>query len=216
MILRAKRAILPMAAHAKDMAQEAAIPVQKRNNKQMGPTRRAVCSMQAVLACMFAFAAPAQSADLYICWVGGSGYTMTGRMQLSPGAMAKPLVTEGDVTDFEITGYHRGREIGSWSLAERTASTTWFLRFEPDTMNFPVGGNFGSLVSQGWNANGNVDDCGNPGFGFNSGNYAQDVCINGKYIRVSSIDPATPLRAQTTPPRRDCKDTMLFSKTRKD
>jgi hypothetical protein len=44
-----------------------------------------------------------------------------------------------------------------------------------------------------------VTNCGKPGFGFNSGNYAQDICVNGTYIQASSIDPATPLTA-TFPP----------------
>ena len=180
----------------------------------MGLTRRAVCNMQALAACMFAFTGVANAAVLNICWVGGAGYTMTGRMELPDKAMRKPIVTEADVTAFQITGYLDGAKVGSWNLKQRGPNTTWFLRFEPETLNFPVGGNFGSLVSQGWNADGNVDDCGNPGFGFNSGNFAQDVCINGVYIRDSSIDPFTPLVATYDPVTPDCRATPALSKRR--
>lgn len=180
----------------------------------MGLTRRAVCSMQAVLACMFAFPQASFAAALNLCWVGGSGYTLTGRMELPDSAMRKPIVTEADVTAFHITGYLNGSKIGSWNLRDLTPDTTWLLRFEPKTLNFPVGGNFGSLVSQGWNANGEVNDCGTPGFGFNSGNYAQDVCINGTYISDSSIDPATPLTATYDPVTPDCQSVAALSKRR--
>lgn len=166
------------------------------------------------MVCMFAFPGMLNAAVLNLCWTGGSGYTMTGRMELPDSAMRKKLVTENDITGFQITGYRNGVKVGDWNLSQRTPTTTWFLRFQPDTLNFPVGGNFGSLVSQGWNANGNVDDCGNPGFGFNSGNYAQDVCINGKYIRVSSIDPATPLMATYDPVTPDCRVAAPMSKRR--
>lgn len=185
------------------------------NNKQMGLTRRAVCSMQVILACMLAFPGLANAAILNLCWTGGSGYTMTGRMELPDSAMRKNLVTQDDISAFQITGYLNGNKIGAWDMRDRTPQTTWFLRFQPETLNFPVGGNFGSLVSQGWNANGNVTDCGNPGFGFNSGNYAQDVCVNGKYVRVSSIDPTTPLVATYDPVTPDCRNAMPMSKSRR-
>ena len=177
----------------------------------MGLTRRAVCSMQVALACMFAFTNSAQASAFYICWTGGAGYSLIGKMTLTTAALSKEMATQEDVTAFEITGYRNGIEIGAWNLRDRTVDTTWFLRFSPQTLTFPVGGDFGSLVSQGWNANGDVDDCGTPGFGFNSGNYAQDVCVNGKYIRVSSIDPDTPLVATTVPTSLDCRVTIPLS-----
>jgi len=170
--------------------------------------------MQVLWACMFAFTGVADAATLNLCWTGGSGYTMTGRMDLPDKAMRKTLVTEADITAFQITGYLKGERIGSWSLKDRKPNTTWILRFEPKTLSFPVGGNFGSLVSQGWNADGNVDDCGTPGFGFNSGNYAQDVCINGVYIEASSIDPDTPLMATYDPVTPDCRSAAALSKQR--
>jgi len=124
------------------------------------------------------------------------------------------MVTQDDISAFQITGYHNGTKVGYWTLEDRIPTTTWILRFEPETLNFPVGGDFPGLVSQGWNANGEVTDCGNPGFGFNSGNYAQDVCINGVYIAASSIDPFTPLRATYDPVTPECDTTPALSKRR--
>lgn len=170
--------------------------------------------MQVGLACMFASPQTLNAATLNLCWTGGSGYTMTGRMELPDSAMRKSLVTEADVTAFQITGYLNGTKVGAWNLHDKGPKTTWFLRFEPDTLNFPVGGNYGSLVSQGWNADGDVDDCGTPGFGFNSGNYAQDVCINGTYMHESSIDPVTPLVATYDPVTPECQSAAALSKRR--
>lgn len=62
-------------------------------------------------------------------------------------------------------------------------------------MIFLTGGSFAGFASQGWNANGDVTDCGTPGFGFNSGNFAQDICLNGAYVEASSIAPDTLLLA---------------------
>ncbi len=182
-----------------------------KDNQQMGLTRRAVCNMQVGLACMFAFSNPAFAADYYICWMGAAGYSLTGKMTIPDAATRKDMVTERNVTAFEITGYRNGVRIGGWNLANKGPDTTWLLRFEPQTLNFPVGGDFGSLVSQGWNANGAVNDCGKPGFGFNSGNYAQDVCVNGVYIRASSIDPDTPLKASLVPYSVDCRADIPLS-----
>jgi len=171
--------------------------------------------MQIITICMFAFQAPAHAATLNLCWTGAGGYTMTGRMSLPDAAMRKPTVTQDDLTGFQITGYLKGEKIGHWNMKDRTANTTWLLRFEPKTLNFPVGGDFGSLVSQGWNANGDVTDCGTPGFGFNSGNYAQDVCVNGRFVSESSIDPKTPLVATYDPATPDCRSAAALSKLRK-
>lgn len=211
MILRDKRASIGLDARAKVMPRDAAPSANRRNNKQMGLTRRAVCNMQVVAACMFAFSAPANATDLYFCWVGGGGYTMTGQMTLVDGAMAKTLVTEADVTGFSITGFLNGDKVGGWDLKDRMPETTWHLRFSPNTMEFPVGGSFGSLFSQGWNAHGRVSDCGNPGFGFNSGNAAQDVCVNGVYELSSRVNRATPFPVFTSPPSLDCKGIIPLS-----
>jgi hypothetical protein len=53
-----------------------------------------------------------------------------------------------------------------------------------------------------------VNDCGVGGFGFNGGNWAQDVCIDNTYIEVSSIDPYTPLQAYPMDVAITCEATL--------
>ena len=160
-------------------------------------------------------AQPVAGETLNLCWTGANGYTMTGRMTLPDGAMLKGIVTEADVTDFKISGYREGRFLGSWSAADRRAGATWHLRFDPVAMIFRTGGNFPGTDSQGWNADGEVRNCGNPGFGFNSGNYAQDICLNGAYVSDSSIDPSIPLHATRAPLGPDCESVAATSKSPK-
>lgn len=137
---------------------------------------------------------------------------MTGVIAFPDALMSRPLITERDVTAFRITGYERGVAVGQWSLADRGAGTTWHLRFDPRALTFPTGGSYPGDAGQGWNANGEVDNCGSSGFGFNSGNYAQDICLYGVWIEQSSIDPATPLRATTDPVTPDCRGSLLLGK----
>ncbi|WP_207510547.1 hypothetical protein [Cognatiyoonia koreensis] len=129
--------------------------------------------------------------------------------------MTKTLITEDDVAAFEIIGYLNGKRIGSWNIDARTADQTWHLRFDPVSMTFLTGGWFASTNSQGWNADGSVDNCGAPGFGFNSGSYAQDICLNGAYIRGSSIPPETPIFATTAKVMPDCNQTIPMGKRHK-
>lgn len=157
-------------------------------------------------------ALPAEAARFEFCWAGAGGYTMTGVIAFPDALMTRARITEADVTAFAITGYLHGVPIGAWSMAEAGPGTTWHLRFDPATLTFPTGGSFPGEASQGWNANGDVDDCGRDGFGFNSGNYAQDVCWKGVWIEQSSIDPATPLRATTGRVSPDCRGAMLLGK----
>lgn len=163
-----------------------------------------------VAALVLLIAQPAQAERFYFCWAGAGGYTMTGVMDVSDTSMRQAIITETDVTSFQIIGFERGVAIGSWSLADRTPSTTWHLRFNPQTLTFPTGGNFPSDASQGWNADGDVEDCGRAGFGFNSGNYAQDICWRGVWMEQSSIDPDTPLRATKQPVTPDCRGVALL------
>ena len=156
-------------------------------------------------------AAPA--ADVNFCWQGQNGYTMTGHMRIPDGKMFKAVVTEADVTAFKIAGYAKGQLLGTWDMRQVQPGTTWHLRFDPLGMTFLTGGSFAGTHSQGWNADGNVENCGNPGFGFNSGNYAQDICVNGTYIETSSIDPATPFVATFASVRPDCGNTVPMSKS---
>ena len=157
----------------------------------------------ALLFCLLSSSATA--AEFNFCWAGAGGYTMTGRIAFPDDLLDAPIITERDVTAFEITGYEHGVAIGRWSMSDRTPSTTWHLRFDPETLTFPTGGSFPGERSQGWNANGEVTDCGRRGFGFNSGNYAQDICLYGVWIAQSSIPPETPFRATPNAVTPDCR-----------
>lgn len=137
---------------------------------------------------------------------------MTGRMSLPDEAMFKTMVTEDDVTRFKIAGYHKGVLLGTWEASSRAAEATWHLRFDPSGLNFPTGARFSGTASQGWNADGTVRNCGTPGFGFNTGDYAQDLCVNGTYIEGSSIAPDTPLVATFNAVTPDCRNTAPVSK----
>ena len=52
------------------------------------------------------------------------------------------------------------------------------------------------------------------GFGFNSGNFAQDICLNGAYVEASSIAPDTPLLATLDPVTPDCRNTAAVSRAK--
>jgi hypothetical protein len=148
-----------------------------------------------LLAASATAAAPSDTARFRFCWIGAGGYTMEGVIGFPAELLGTGIITQADVTEFAIRGFLDGLPVGSWSLADRTDDTSWTLFFDTRAIAFPMGGYFLEQSYQEWNANGRVDDCGVPGFGFNGGNLAQDVCIDNVWIEDSSIDPATPLPA---------------------
>ncbi|MEL7184610.1 MAG: hypothetical protein AAFY65_09905 [Pseudomonadota bacterium] len=138
-----------------------------------------------------ALASPAQAVTYGFCWRGSNEYRIEGFISYPDGATG--LITEDEVTGFGITGWRGESYLGQWSLKDLTDETSWTLRFDADALAFRMGGFPSEDSYQEWNANGFADDCGNPGFGFNGGNRAQDVCVNGQFIDESGIDPDTPL-----------------------
>ena len=150
-------------------------------------------------------ATSADAADFYFCWKGENGYTMTGQMSLASGATAKDIVTHDDVTEFRIAGYQGGVLIGKWDQATREADDPWFLTYDPARFAFFTPDELGLGISQAWNAGGNADDCGNPGFGFNLGNYAQDFCLNGVWVEESGMPPETPFFVSPIPVDPECR-----------
>ena len=155
-------------------------------------------------------AGPATAETLFLCWEGYGGYTMTGRMTYPDDLSGRPIITEGDVTEFEITGYFEGGLVGRWSLEELTPDTSWLLRYDTRRGIFPLKGDDG--LYQMWNANGAVNDCGTPGFGFNAGNGGQDVCIDGTYIATSTIPWDTPIVASDQEPVPTCEGSALLGR----
>lgn len=157
-------------------------------------------------------AAPLHAAQYQFCWVGANGYTMEGVIEFPDTLVNTGLITEAEVTGFRIIGFLDGVVIGSWDLADLTPETSWTLRFDTTGLRFPTGGIRALDTYQEWNASGQVDDCGaEGGFGWNGGNYAQDVCIDNTWIHDSSIDPDTPLFAQPMDVALLCETTVPIS-----
>ena len=147
--------------------------------------------MTRTFALILALTTPAAAADFEFCWVGDNGYRMEGTMTVPDDAMNLPLVTHNDISAFFIQGYKDGIPIGAWDMRQLTSSTSWNLSFDPRGMVFPTGGMHDSAKGQAWNAGGRADDCGNPGFGFNSGTNAQDLCVNNVWRTDSMINRYT-------------------------
>ena len=160
-------------------------------------------------------ATPSQAAVVHFCWVGSAGYSMTGRMEFPDALLGADVVTEADVTAFRITGFRDGARIGTWDVATREADDIFILFYLPKTMHFPTNGEMTDWLDQAWNADGTASDCGPGGFGFNAAGNAQDVCVDGTWIRESGVPPPTPFHAQAKPPESpDCGGPALVSKRR--
>jgi hypothetical protein len=158
-------------------------------------------------------ATPGQAAVVHFCWLGANGYSMTGSMEFPDHLLDADVITEADVTAFRIAGYKDLRLIGTWDAMTRAPGDTWYLRYFPRDWHFPTNGEVPGPFDQGWNADGTATDCGEGGFGFNAGNYAQDVCLSGVWIEESGVPPATPFIAQSTPPTDPgCRGEALLSK----
>lgn len=167
--------------------------------------------IRAVALTLALFGTQAHAADFYFCWQGANGYTMTGQMSLTPSALNKPLVTEADVTLFKIAGYRDGVLLGKWDIATKQADEPWLLFFDPTRSVFPTPAEMGLGVTQAWNAGGTAQDCGDPGFGFNLGNFAQDFCLDGVWIEESGMPPETPFLVSPVPVDPQCRVYMPTS-----
>ncbi len=154
------------------------------------PLRR----LLAVLAALAAAPAGAQDATFRFEWSGGGGYAMRGALSFPAARLDAKLVLEDDVRCFAIEGLKGGKVIGRWALGMLTEETTWRLTFSPAASGFVVWGD-GAPMPQAWNMDGAGYDCGAGGFGFNIGNAAQDLCLDGELLRDSQVDPARPFPA---------------------
>lgn len=154
----------------------------------------------------------AASAQFQFCWIGANGYTMEGQIEFPDELLNTGIINETQVTGFRIQGFRDGLPIGFWSLDMLKPETSWELYFDTRSMLFPTGGSRSQQTYQEWNANGEVNDCGaSGGFGFNGGNWAQDVCIDNVWIEDSSIDPFTPLQAYPMDVRLNCDPSVPVS-----
>lgn len=131
------------------------------------------------------------------CWVGAEDYRIEGTISYPDGATG--ILREFELTGFTIKGFKGDTYLGRWSLAEAEGDDPIQIRFDADALAFPMGGDPLAGTYQAWNAGGAVTDCGTPGFGFNGGNRAQDVCVDGLFIDESGVPPDTPLKIAENP-----------------
>ncbi len=127
-------------------------------------------------------------------WHGGEGYTLKGAMEYQSEAVTGRFVTAQDLTCFVIEGRMEDTPLGRWALTMRNEETTWRLHFDPLTDSFLVDGQ-GIWMPQAWNMNGEGNNCGPDGFGFNIGNAAQDICLDNTLILESQAQPDRPFPA---------------------
>lgn len=153
--------------------------------------------MRSPVLLLLTLALPAQAETHVFCWMGANGYRIEGSLTYPDGTTGR--ITEDDVTAFAIAGFRDDAFLGRWSLDDLTPQTSWTLSFDTDRLAFRMGGFRQNDTYQEWNADGTATDCGNPGFGFNGGNQAQDVCVDGVFIAESGIPPDTPLRIGPDP-----------------
>ncbi len=142
----------------------------------------------AVVMAAEAAVAQSQSVAFGFEWSGGGGYVMRGGLSFSADLMGSQIVTQEDVQCFVIEGFKDDVPIGRWALGQLTEETTWTLTFDPVVEAFVVFGP-GAPMPQAWNMDGGGFNCGEGGFGFNIGNAAQDLCLDGQLIYESQVEP---------------------------
>ena len=161
-------------------------------------------------ALLLLLAAPALAETRHICWRGENGYTMTGTLTFPDRLAWAELIDETEVDRLVIEGFLDGAPLGRWDSADRGPETSWLLRYSPREGRFPL---LGGGIYQAWNANGAVNDCGIPGFGFNAGNSGQDVCVDGVFRTDSTIAWDTPILTWPAPrDPRTCSNEPMMSK----
>ncbi|MGP6088523.1 hypothetical protein [Antarctobacter jejuensis] len=167
-----------------------------------------------VILTVFAGAALAEPVTYAFEWQGGGGYRVKGALEFDPEEVAGPFVLESDLSCFVIEGKLDGAPVGRWALTMLNEETTWRLHFDPEASSFIVDGE-GIWMPQAWNMDGEGVDCGKDGFGFNIGNAAQDICLDGRLIVDSQVSPGTPFPASRVEdfafPKDACKLPALLS-----
>lgn len=159
----------------------------------------------------------AKDAIYRFTWQGAGGYAFEGAMSFDAAKLSLGRIYEGDVQCFVIEGRKGELPVGRWALGMLIPETTWILTFDTEAERFvPYGP--ADPMPQAWNMDGYGTDCGPEGFGFNIGNYAQDICIDGTLIADSQMPPATPFPAERVErydfPVDACRPSMLMSERR--
>jgi len=145
-----------------------------------------------------AFGSSGGSAALFsLSWTGANGYGMTGQFSFADSLLGTGVIDETQIETFSIEGFLNGAALGSFTLDPSSPPTFWNVNFDTDLLAFLVGGNSTSGTGQQWNQSGNTGrGCGNPGFGFNSGDFSQDICVDNNFVSASSVPPNTPIHVE--------------------
>ena len=151
-------------------------------------------ALAGLLLCVSAGAAGAEEARYRFEWQGEGGYVMRGAMSFDAALLGSSIVTASALSCFFMGGSRGGEPVGRWALAMLNEETSWVLTFLPQSSEFAVFGE-GAEMPQAWNMDGFGTDCGAGGFGFNIGNAAQDLCIDGRLILESQVPPERPFPA---------------------
>lgn len=176
-------------------------------------------ALAGLLLCISAGVTGAEEARYRFEWQGGGGYVMRGGMSFDAALQDDGVVTGSDLTCFFIEGSRNGDPVGRWALSMLNEETSWMLTFLPKRSEFAVFSE-GTPMPQAWNMNGVGNDCGAGGFGFNIGNAAQDLCIDGTLIFESQVPPGRPFPAMRDDslsfPSDACQAPMLMSALSED
>ncbi|MBP0482284.1 hypothetical protein [Sagittula salina] len=156
------------------------------------------CIGLGLMVALAAGAVRAEEAVWQFLWQGGGGYTVRGGLSYDASLVTGAVVRGDDLTCFFIEGLKDGGPVGRWGLAMLNEKTWWRLNFAPVPGAFLVEG-MGVDMPQAWNMDGFGTSCGAGGFGFNIGNAAQDICIDGTLIVESQIDPFRSFPAERAP-----------------
>lgn len=158
--------------------------------------------------------AQAENASYRFSWEGSGGYAMRGALSFDAALLGREEIRAGDLTCFVIEGYRDDEPIGRWALGMLNEETSWSLSFRPSGPEFTVFGP-GRPMPQAWNMDGAGTDCGPGGFGFNIGNAAQDLCLDGRLVLSSQVAPSRPFPVQRDDdvrfPSDACLGPMLMS-----
>lgn len=167
-----------------------------------------------VILLAWASTAQAESVSYSFEWQGNGGFVMRGAMSIPEELSMRDRIYESDVSCFEITGFQNDEKIGRWALGMLLPDTTWVLTFNPRGREFLV---FGpeTPMPQAWNMDGAGYNCGDPGFGFNIGSAAQDLCVDGELMFDSQVPPPQPFPVVWNPSpkfsRDACRPSVLMS-----
>ena len=133
--------------------------------------------------------APAANAAIYdIDWTGANGYSLVGTLIFDDSLIGTGIITEKNIQELSIGVRRNGRSLGFYSLLAfglGPFDSAFNVNFDTISERFLTGGRASSLNGQAWFSDPGGLGCGKVGFA--SGTRAQSLCINGSFVRASSV-----------------------------